>query len=1420
MNKKNNKLITSLITIALVISQATMGSPNIAKAVPGIPYTVLGQVNLDGSPADGASVILTDTNTGATLTDTVGVLGASNTSGWYSFDLNNIIPAAANGTTITIAATINSITATTTFVYDSALNFFNPTAIDIITPAPTTFTITSSAGINGSIAPLGATVVSSGTSSTFTITPDIGFNILDVLVDGGSVGPVPSYTFTNVAANHTIAASFTSLPAATSTIISIAGLNGTINPLGTTTVTNGTSQTYTITADNTYAIQDVLVDGMSVGAVSTYTFANITGDHTIAASFVAVPPATFMITPSAGPNGNISPNSMVMLTTGASSTFTMTPSAGYEVSDVLIDNVSVGAVSTYTFNNVVADHTIAVSFRAIPTLTTLDITPLTASVGAGLTAQFTATLLDQYGAPFAAATTWSSNNTAVATINQSGLATALTAGTTTISVSASGMINSATLTVTPAPVLTSISITPANPTVTAGVPQSFSATAMDQFNNPMPATFAWSSSDLAVGVIDNNGLVTTLSAGTSTITASSGGISGTTLLTVTPTPALSSITVSPATPSVSVGNSGQFSFTALDQFGAPFATTVGWSSSDPAVATINASGLATALAIGTTTITAASGAINGTALLTVTPAPVLTTITVSPATPLVASGTAQQFAATALDQFGATVTAAITWSSSNPAVATIDNTGLASTLSAGTTTITATSGAISGTALLTVAFSTLSPVISPIPQQTATTGAMLTFTATATNPNNGMLMYSLGANAPAGASINSMSGIFTWTPNVAGTSTFDVIVSDGLVAPVSASVTIVVIGNAFPIDNTPPMVAFTSPTDQASGQALDRAIFAVFTNYNIDTAKINSSNFIVRDNLGNVVPATIVTACCNKLAAFVPAAPLLASTTYTVTLTTGIMNLAGTPMAQPYIWSFTTAPSGTAILPVLEFTNPLSGGTNFPVDRMIHAIFNKAMDVTTVNANTYFLKDGQGNTVPVMYMSRGGSQFMLTPTPNLLPNSTYTAYLTSGITDLAGNPIASTSWSFTTGSLGNLHPVIAAIPTLSATVNTPFSYQVTATDPNNDPVSYSLLANAPAGMQINANTGLISWTPATAATYRFDVQASDGQASAITRNVTINVTAASTPPSGGGGGGGGGGFPLPTTVTTTNAPLTIQPTENGILEQTLEDGLKVVVNIPAGAVTSKTTFRVTRGQLTDRTETEKSDKLRPIEHSLFNLTAVNEAGQSVTNFAKAITITVSGVELPSDVVNLSVYAFDEGRLEWLIVPGALFNSSAKSFTFSINHLTLFGIFRSPGLPSIIKPVKKIEDDKKTEDERQKAEDRRRVLGIKIYPDGTLIRGTDNRIYVIMFGEKERIVNMAELSLYRGKPIIRVDAATLSSYDEHKFAKLRNGDLFRGPDNRIYVIKNGKKQHIRSLIELRQYHGKKINNVDTATVAHY
>jgi hypothetical protein len=221
-------------------------------------------------------------------------------------------------------------------------------------------TLTSGATGGGSIAPSGAVPVVCGGSQTFTIAAAACHHLVDVVVDGASVGPVGSYTFSNVGVPHTITASFA---IDTYTIAVGAGPGGAISPGGTVTVDCGTSPVFTVTPEPCHAVTEVLVDGVSVGAVSSYTFNGVAASHTISATFHAVTSNT--ITASAAAGGSITPSGDTTVPCGSDQTYDIAPAACHRIADVLVDGVSVGAVSSYTFTDVTTPHTIAASFALL-----------------------------------------------------------------------------------------------------------------------------------------------------------------------------------------------------------------------------------------------------------------------------------------------------------------------------------------------------------------------------------------------------------------------------------------------------------------------------------------------------------------------------------------------------------------------------------------------------------------------------------------------------------------------------------------------------------------------------------------------------------------------------------------------------------------------------------------------------------------------------------------------------------------------------------------------------------------------------------------------------------------------------------------------------------------------------------------------
>ncbi|MFA4931780.1 MAG: stalk domain-containing protein [Caldisericia bacterium] len=230
------------------------------------------------------------------------------------------------------------------------------------------FAITVSAGANGGIDPSGSVSVDYGNTQSFTIAPSTGYHIQDTLVDSSSVGAVSSYTFTNVTASHTITASFS---IDTYTLTYAAGANGTIAGVSPQTVDEGASGTsVTASPDAGYHFVKWSDDSTANPRTDTKAMANVN----VTATFTI---STYTIVASASPNGSILPSGDVTVNHGASQFFTITPGTGYHVGDVLVDDVSVGAITSYTFTDVTEGHTITATFA----VNTFAITVIPASHG-------------------------------------------------------------------------------------------------------------------------------------------------------------------------------------------------------------------------------------------------------------------------------------------------------------------------------------------------------------------------------------------------------------------------------------------------------------------------------------------------------------------------------------------------------------------------------------------------------------------------------------------------------------------------------------------------------------------------------------------------------------------------------------------------------------------------------------------------------------------------------------------------------------------------------------------------------------------------------------------------------------------------------------------------------------------------------
>jgi hypothetical protein len=224
-------------------------------------------------------------------------------------------------------------------------------------------TITSSAGTNGSITPMGAVEVTSGSSGIFTITPNAGFLISSVSGSCGGTLNGNVYTTKPIGANCTVTASFVKQ---TITITPSTSGGGTISPNSATAVSYGATRAFTLTPSAGYGIASV--GGTCGGTLNnrTYTTNPATADCTVSAVFV---PLGYTVTASANANGAISPSGAVAATGGTTKTFTLTPDAGYAVSSVSGTCGGTLSGNTYTTKAISKDCTVIASFVARTVIT-------------------------------------------------------------------------------------------------------------------------------------------------------------------------------------------------------------------------------------------------------------------------------------------------------------------------------------------------------------------------------------------------------------------------------------------------------------------------------------------------------------------------------------------------------------------------------------------------------------------------------------------------------------------------------------------------------------------------------------------------------------------------------------------------------------------------------------------------------------------------------------------------------------------------------------------------------------------------------------------------------------------------------------------------------------------------------------------
>lgn len=316
------------------------------------------------------------------------------------------------------------------------------------------------------------------------------------------------------------------------------------------------------------------------------------------------------------------------------------------------------------------------------------------SLTPGATTQATATLRDAGGGTLTGrAVSWSSSNSGVATVSASGVVTAVATGSASIMATSEGKSGSASLTVAQ-PAVNSVTLVAGQQTLTPGLSTAVTATLKDASGNVLTGrSITWASSNTGAATVDNTGLVIGVATGSTTISATSEGKTGTVGITIS-APTVAEVSVTPSTAGLVVGQGLTLAAAARDAGGTVLqGRTVTWQSSNVAVATVSAGGQVLAVATGSASITATVDGISGAAQISVSATPVAS-VTLSVANVTIPVGEIAVVTATPRDINSNPLTdRVVNWTSTNLSIVNgyvYDNVAVITGIAVGSATVTAT----------------------------------------------------------------------------------------------------------------------------------------------------------------------------------------------------------------------------------------------------------------------------------------------------------------------------------------------------------------------------------------------------------------------------------------------------------------------------------------------------------------------------------------------------------------------------------------------------------------------------------------------------------------------------------------------------------------------------------------------------------
>ena len=562
----------------------------------------------------------------------------------------------------------------------------------------------------------------------------------------------------------------------------------------------------------------------------------------------------------------------------------------------------------------------------VKSVNSVTVSPTNATLRLGDTQTFTAAingtnldLADQ-------TVTWSVVNASIAIVDQQGVVTGVSGGQTTVTATSNfdnSVLGTATVVVKS---VSNVTLDPTNAVVKVGDTQAFTATVNGINLDPADQTVTWTTTDPNIATVDQQGIVTAVAGGQTTVTATAGFDSSTSGTATVVVKSVNSVLVDPTNVALKVGDTQAFTATVNGTNLDPADQTVTWSVADASIATVDQQGVVTGVTVtgGQTTVTATSNfdnSISGTATVVVKS---VNSVTVAPANAAVTIGNTQAFTATVTGTNLDPADEGVTWSIADTSIATVDTNGVVTGVAAGQTTVTATSNfdnSISGTAIVVVK-SVTSVTVAP-ENAAVTIGNTQAFNATVTgtnlDPADEGVIWSIADTSIATVDTNGVViGVDAGQTTVTATSDFDNSISGTATVTVNSnksvtSVTVAPANAAVTIGNTQTFTATVTgtnldPADEGVTWSIaDTSIATVDTNGVVTGVDAGQTTVTATSDFDNSVSSTAtVTVNSNKSVTSVDVQPedppfLFIGDTQTFTATVNGTNLD--PADKTVTWS-------------------------------------------------------------------------------------------------------------------------------------------------------------------------------------------------------------------------------------------------------------------------------------------------------------------------------------------------------------------------------------------------------------------------------------------------------------------------------------------------------------------------------------